>query len=189
MVVVGMALILLAPYVCIVFMFSYLTDKGFEPGAAATAVATVSAMQVLSRLVFWAPITARLSNIRWVVLLWGSLLLCASLLLALAPGGAWAFAAAVILGCGLGGNLVLHLQIWPQYFGRTAIGTIIGTAQAFQGTTNAVVPLLLAALLDRTGSYTALYLIVAVLVAIGLTLHALVGKPRKPEIGSRASDD
>jgi MFS-type transporter involved in bile tolerance (Atg22 family) len=95
----------------------------------------------------------------------------------------------VILGCGLGGNLVLHLQIWPQYFGRKAIGTIIGTAQAFQGTTNAVVPLLLAALLDRTGSYTALYLIVAVLVAIGLTLHAVVGKPRKPEIGSRASDD
>jgi hypothetical protein len=135
---------------------------------------------VLSRLVFWAPVTARLSSIRWVVLLWGSLLLCSSLLLALAYGEVWAYLAAGVLGLGLGGNLVLQLQIWPEYFGRTALGTIIGTAQLLQGAANAAVPLLLAALLDRTGSYTTLYLIVAALVTVGLVLHAVVGKPRRP---------
>jgi MFS family permease len=180
MVALGMSLILLAPNVSIVFMFSYLSSMGLDPAAAATAISTVSAMQVLSRLVFWAPVTARLSSIRWVVLLWGSLLLCSSLLLALAQGEVWAYVAAGVLGLGLGGNLVLQLQIWPEYFGRTALGTIIGTAQLLQGAANAAVPLLLAALLDRTGSYTTLYLIVAALVTVGLVLHAVVGKPRRP---------
>jgi MFS family permease len=180
MVALGMSCILLAPNVSIVFMFSYLSSKGFDPAAAATAISTVSAMQVLSRLVFWGPVTARLPSIRWVVLFWGSLLLCSSLLLALAQGEVWAYVAAGVLGLGLGGNLVLQLQIWREYFGRNAIGTIIGTAQIVQGAANASVPLLLATLLDRTGSYTTLYLIVAALVTVGLGLHAVVGKPRRP---------
>jgi len=182
MVAAGMALILLAPNTSIVFMFSYLGSKGMEPSMAATAISTVSAMQVFSRLVFWAPFTGRIPSIRWVVVLWGCLLLCASLLLALAEGEIWAFVAAGVLGLGLGGNLVLQLQIWPEYFGRKAIGSIIGTGQILQGLSTAVVPLLLAALLDRTGSYTALYLIVAGLVSVGLTLHLIVGKPRHPRV-------
>ncbi len=176
----GMALILLAPNVSIVFMYSYLSSKGFEPAAAATAISMVSAMQVLSRLVFWAPVTARIKTIRYILLVWGGLLLTSSLLLALAQGEIWAYVAATVLGMGLGGNLVLQLQIWPEYFGRTAVGSIIGTAQMLQGILNASVPLLLAALLDHTGSYTALYLIVAGFVSCGIAIHATVGKPRRP---------
>jgi hypothetical protein len=85
-----------------------------------------------------------------------------------------------VLGLGLGGNLVLQLQVWPEYFGRKEIGAIIGTAQLLQGLSNALVPLALAALIDQTGSYTTLYLIVAGLVSIGLALHVIVGRPRRP---------
>jgi sugar phosphate permease len=176
----GMSLILLAPNVSIVFMYSYLSTKGLDPAAAATAISMVSAMQVLSRLVFWAPVTTRITTIRWILLLWGGLLLCSSLLLALAQGEIWAYVAAGVLGLGLGGNLVLQLQIWPEYFGRTAVGSIIGTAQMLQGLMNASVPLLLAALLDHTGNYTVLYLIVAGFVSCGIAIHATVGKPRRP---------
>lgn len=180
MVAAGLALILLAPNVSIVFLFSYLSAKGMAPAAAAAAISAVSAMQVISRLVFWAPVIGRLASVRWALLLWGSLLLCSSVLLALAEGEVWAFIAAGVLGLGLGGNLVLQLQIWPEYFGRTAVGTIVGTGHLLQGLTSAIVPLLLAALLDHTGSYTALYLIVSGLVLLGLALHAIVGKPRRP---------
>jgi MFS transporter, OFA family, oxalate/formate antiporter len=180
MVAAGMSLILLAPNVSIVFLFSYLSSQGIGPSTAAGAVAAVSAMQVLSRLAFWAPVVPRLGSVRWALILWGSILLCSSLLLALAQSELWAFIAAGVLGLGLGGNLLLLLQVWPEYFGRTAIGTIIGTAQLLQGTTSAIVPLLLAALLDHTGSYRLLYLIVAGLVLVGLSLHAMVGKPRRP---------
>ena len=181
MIAAGMSLILLAPNVSIVFMFSYLSNLGMSPPAAAAAISAVSAMQVISRLVFWFPVIRRLGSVRWALVVWGSILLCSSLLLAFAEGELWAYIAAGVLGLGLGGNLVLQLQVWPEYFGRTSIGTIIGTAQLLQGTTSAVVPLLLAALLDQTGSYRALYLIVAGLVTIGLSLHFFVGKPRKPE--------
>lgn len=181
MVAAGMSLILLAPNVSIVFMFSYLSSQGMAPSTAAAAVSAVSAMQVLSRLVFWAPVVARLGSVRWALVVWGSILLCSSLLLALGQGELWAYIAAGVLGLGLGGNLLLLLQVWPEYFGRTAIGTIIGTAQLLQGTTSAIVPLLLAALLDNTGSYQTLYLIVAGLVLAGLSLHLMVGKPRRPE--------
>ena len=180
MITAGMALILLAPNISIVFLFSYLGGQGMAPSAAAVVVGAVSAVQVVSRAVFWLPVTSRLASVRWAVLLWGSILLCASLLLALGEGEVWSYIAAGVLGLGLGGNLVLQLQIWPEYFGRTAVGTIIGTAQLLQGTTNAIGPLLLAALLDQTGSYRALYLIVSALVLAGLSIHLVVGRPRRP---------
>lgn len=179
MVAAGMALIVLAPNVSIIFMFSYLSSTGMEPSTAAAAVSAVSVMQVLSRLLFWAPVIGRLGSVRWALVLWGSILLCSSLLLALTQSEVGAFVAAGVLGLGLGGNLVLQLQVWPEYFGRSAIGTIIGTAQMLQGTTSAVVPFLLAVLLDHTGSYSALYLIVAALVLVGVTLLAMVGKPHR----------
>jgi MFS family permease len=179
MVATGMSFILLAPNTSVVFLYSYLTSKGLGPAAAAAAVAGVSGMQVVSRVVFWLPMIARLNSVRRIVLLWGSLLLTSTLILALADSPAWAYVAAGVLGVGLGGSLVLLLQIWPEYFGRRAIGTIIGTAQALQGVSSATVPFLLAALLDRTGSFTLLYLIVAVFVLTGLALHVIVGKPTR----------
>jgi sugar phosphate permease len=182
----GMALILLAPNISIVFLFSYLGSQGMAASTAAVVVGAVSAMQVVSRLLFWLPITSRIPSVRWMVLLWGSLLLCASMLLALGEGEMWSYIAAGVLGIGLGGNLVLQLQIWPEYFGRTAVGTIIGTAQLLQGTTNAVGPLALAALLDHTGSYRALYLIVSALVLLGLLIHVVVGRPRRPAARGRS---
>lgn len=60
------------------------------------------------------------------------------------------------------------------------LGTIIGTSQGLQGITSSTVPLLLAALLDGTESYRALYLIVSGFVAAGLALQVMIGKPRRP---------
>lgn len=180
LVAAAMSLILIAPNVSIVFMFSYLNSKGISGPAAAAALSIVPAMQVLSRMFFWAPMIGRVGSVRWMLVLWGSILLCSSLLLAFAQGEIWAYFAAVILGFGLGGNLVLQLQVWPEYFGRKAIGTIIGTGHLVQGISSATAPLLLAALVDRTGNYTQLYLIVAGLVLAGLVIHLVVGVPRHP---------
>jgi sugar phosphate permease len=179
LVAAAQALIILAPNASMLFMFSYLGSLGLAASTAAVAISVVSAAQVVTRLAFWAPVVSWLGGVRWAMVLWGAIHLTASLMLAFTEGETWAFVAAAILGLGFGGNLLLQLQLWPEYFGRAALGTIIGTAQLVQGTSSAVAPLLLAALLDQTGDYRQLYLIVAGLVAVGLCIHLVVGKPVK----------
>ncbi len=177
-VAMGMSLVLLAPNTSIVFLFSYLSSRGMETHAAAAAVSLVSALQVISRLVFWGPAISRIGSVRWVLVLWGSLLFGSSVTFALAEGEFFGWVAAAVLGWAIGGNLVLQLQIWPEYFGRKNIGAIIGTSQMVQGVMQAVVPLGLASLLDMTHSYTLLYGALSVLVFIGLVLLGARGRPR-----------
>jgi MFS family permease len=180
MVAAGMALVLLGPNVSIIFMFSYFGNLGISSTTAALAVSAVSGMQVLSRLFFWAPVSARIPSVRWLLIVWGSIMFCGTMSLAFAQGEIWALLAAALLGTALGGNLILQLQVWPEYFGRTALGTILGTGSIMQGITASTVPLLLAVLLDHTGNYTLLYLITSGFVLSGLALHAIVGKPKRP---------
>lgn len=73
---------------------------------------------------------------------------------------------------GLGGGLVMVLffTVWPRVFGRRHLGRIQGIAQALTVLASAVGPLLLAVCVELTGSYAAMFRILAgviLLVAIG----------------------
>jgi MFS family permease len=179
MVAAGMALVLLGPQVAVIFMFSYLIGMDISPTTAALAVSAVSVAQAISRLAFWTPMSVRIP-IRWLLVVWGGLMFCGTLSLAFTRGEISALLASVLLGLALGGNLVLQLQVWPEFFGRAALGTIIGMGSVIQGITAAVIPLLLAMLLDHTGDYTLLYLITSGLIFCGLALLLIVGKPTRP---------
>ena len=172
----GMALILLAPNVTTIFVFSYLADRGLSPGAAAATISALSLLQLVSRIVVWMPGVGRF-GVRGSVLVWGTLLCLACALMATADSPLRAITACGVLGLAMGGNLVLQLQIWPEYFGRAAAGAVIGMGQLVQGLSQAVVPLAFAALLDRTGSFTQMYAIVTGLVFAGLLLHLKIGRP------------
>jgi MFS family permease len=79
---------------------------------------------------------------------------------------------------GLGGGLVMVLffSVWPRVFGRAHLGQIQGIAQAVTVLASAVGPLLLAWCVTITGSYTAMFQILAVaiaLVAVGAILVSL----------------
>ncbi|MEK7213999.1 MAG: MFS transporter, partial [Chloroflexota bacterium] len=180
MIAIGMSLILMAPNTSILFLFSYLTSQGLEPHTATLAISMTSGLQVVSRLFFWGPFINRMGSVRWVLVLWGCMLLFSTLVFGLAQEAHWAFAATAVLGCALGGNLVLILQVWPEYFGRRSVGAIIGTAQMIQGVAQAIGPLLLASLLDATGSYSTLYLTMAGLALAGVSLLAKAGRPVRP---------
>ena len=64
---------------------------------------------------------------------------------------------------GLGGGLVMVLffSVWPRVYGRAHLGRIQGAAQAMTVLASAVGPLLLAACLEWTGSYAAMFNILA----------------------------
>ena len=64
---------------------------------------------------------------------------------------------------GLGGGLVMVLffSVWPRVYGRAHLGRIQGAAQARTVLASAIGPLLLAACVEWTGSYAAMFNILA----------------------------
>jgi len=68
---------------------------------------------------------------------------------------------------GLGGGLVMVLffSVWPRVYGRRHLGRIQGAAQAMTVLASAVGPLLLAWCVEATGSYAAMFNILAVVIA------------------------
>ena len=70
---------------------------------------------------------------------------------------------------GLGGGLVMVLffSVWGRVFGRRHLGRIQGVAQALTVVASAIGPLLLAWCLELTGSYAAMFQILAAVIADG----------------------
>ena len=80
---------------------------------------------------------------------------------------------AVAMGLGGGLVMVLFFSVWPRLFGRRHLGRIQGAAQAMTVLASAVGPLLLAWCVEATGSYAAMFYILAALIA--LTAIAALG--------------
>ena len=72
-----------------------------------------------------------------------------------------AMAWAVMMGLGGGLVMVLFFSVWPRVYGRRQLGRIQGAAQAMTVLASAVGPLLLAACVEMTGSYAAMFYILA----------------------------
>ena len=80
---------------------------------------------------------------------------------------------------GLGGGfvMVLFFSVWPRVFGRRDLGRIQGAAQAMTVLASAVGPLLLAWCVEWTGSYAAMFRVLA--VVIGARVHRPGGTDSK----------
>ncbi len=92
---------------------------------------------------------------------------------------------------GLGGGLVMVLffSVWARVYGRRHLGQIQGLAQAMTVLASALGPLLLAWWIDRTGSYAAMFRILALVVgltAIGALLTRMPRPATSPDPPARA---
>ena len=81
---------------------------------------------------------------------------------------------------GLGGGLVMVLffSVWPRVYGRRHLGRIQGAAQAMTVLASAVGPLLLAWCVEWTGSYGAMFYLLAAAVALTATVAAITPMPQ-----------
>lgn len=79
-------------------------------------------------------------------------------------GQVMAWAAAMGLGSGL--VMVLFFSVWPRIYGRRHLGRIQGAAQAMTVLASAVGPLLLAWCVEATGSYAAMFYLLAGTTAV-----------------------
>jgi MFS family permease len=89
---------------------------------------------------------------------------------------------------GLGGGLVMVLffTVWPRAFGRRDLGRIQGIAQALTVVASAVGPLLLAWCVDWTGSYAAMFRLLAGVIACVAAVGLIVALPTPPGVPAAA---
>jgi MFS family permease len=82
---------------------------------------------------------------------------------------------------GLGGGLVMVLffSVWPRLFGRRHLGRIQGAAQALTVLASAIGPLLLAWCVEWTGSYAAMFRMLAVVIAMVAVASVIAPLPSR----------
>jgi MFS family permease len=88
---------------------------------------------------------------------------------------------AAAMGLGGGVMMVLFFSVWPRIFGRRHLGQIQGIAQALTVLASAVGPLLLAWCVSATGSYAAMFRILAVVIALTSVVSLIVVVPKPAE--------
>lgn len=87
---------------------------------------------------------------------------------------------ATMMGLGGGLVMVLFFSAWPRLYGRLHLGRIQGAAQAMTVVASALGPLLLAATVERTGSYAAMFYLLAATVSAVAIAAALTSLPPQP---------
>jgi MFS family permease len=92
---------------------------------------------------------------------------------------------AAAMGLGGGIVMVLFFSVWPRAFGRRDLGRIQGAAQALTVVASAMGPLLLAWCVEWTGSYAAMFRLLAAVIATVAIAGLLVALPSPPALPSR----
>jgi cyanate permease len=88
---------------------------------------------------------------------------------------------AAAMGLGGGVMMVLFFSAWPRVFGRRHLGQIQGIAQALTVLASAVGPLLLAWCVSATGSYAAMFRILAIVIVLTSLASLIVVVPKAAE--------
>jgi MFS family permease len=89
---------------------------------------------------------------------------------------------AVVMGVAGGFVIVIFFTFWAKTFGRAQLGRIQGTAQMFTVLASALGPLLLAQCREWTGSYAAVFYVLAAVVGLLGLAAWLAPSPRVSEI-------
>jgi MFS family permease len=145
------------------FNESILAERGFGPAVYYRTLA-VTAMTALAGNFLGGYLATRMGLTR---LLAASLFILAAGLAVLphVESEPHVMAWAATMGIGGGIVMVLFFSVWPLLYGRRHLGRIQGAAQALTVLASAVGPLLLALCVSWTGSYQAMFRILAALIA------------------------
>jgi MFS family permease len=152
------------------FNESILAERGFGPAVYYRTLA-VTAMTALAGNFLGGYLATRMGLAR---LLGASLFILAAGLVVLphVAREAQVMAWAATMGIGGGIVMVLFFSVWPLLYGRHHLGRIQGAAQALTVLASALGPLLLALCVSWTGSYQAMFRILAAVIA-GIGIAAI----------------
>jgi nitrate/nitrite transporter NarK len=100
-------------------------------------------------------------------------------LLWVAPSPVTLRAAAVFFGIGLGGDYMIIPLMAADLFGLRRMGRVMGIVLTADGVAEAVVPMAVAALRDRSGSYAPGFALLVALAAVGAAAVAFLPRVYK----------
>jgi fucose permease len=153
-------------------------DRGFDQGSAAAVASVILGGSIVGRLVMgW------LAD-RWpkkhVMLLIYSIVAATIPLLVFGPSKPAIFLGAFLFGIGLGGDYMIIPLMAAELFGVKILGRVMGIVLTADGVGEAVVPMLVAGVRDRTGSYGGGFALLIGLAALGALAVAFLPRRRDP---------
>ncbi len=158
----------------------HFAEQGFSPALATTGLAVIAAMGIGSKLAFgraserW---TARLCCVLSVALQTVGLVI-----MALAASAPAMWSGIFVFGLGFGGLGALLVLIVQEAFGMKEFGAIQGVVQVAATGSMAAAPVLAGWIHDRTGSFSAAFLIIAAVFVVAIVcLLAAGGRERAVE--------
>ncbi len=164
-------------YAASLTLIPLLTDRGLSAGLAATTLGLLGAGQLLGRLGY-APLTARTSPTGRTVAIVATSAAAIALLAALPGPPALLVAAAVAAGAIRGAGTLLQATVVADRWGVARYGTLSGLFSAPITAASALAPWGGTALAELTGSYPAMFWMLAALVVVAVALAAAGGRAR-----------
>jgi MFS family permease len=158
------------------FNESILAQRGFAPDVFYNALAVTAITGLLGN--FAAGAFAERGSLRTVLLASLGILCVGLIALAHVSTVTHVMMQAVAMGIGGGFLMVVFFSFWGRAYGPAELGRIQGAAQAMTVLASAVGPLLLALCVDMTGTYSAAFYALAVVVALIGVAAAIVPLPR-----------
>jgi MFS family permease len=152
----------LALFVPFVFVGQYAKDRGVDPVPAAVLVGVLGGSSILARIGF-GTLVRRFGSLPLYRLCF--VLIASSFLIWLVAGSSYAalLVFVFVLGTGYGGFVALSTIVLAERLGVVGLGSILGLFYTSQGLGGLVGPPAVGWLIDRTGSYQAAIIAVAVL--------------------------
>jgi MFS family permease len=151
-------------------------DRGMAQGAVAQLISLVLVGSIAGRLLMgW--LADRWARKR-VMLLVYLIVASAIPLLWLAPSPGTLRAAAVLFGIGLGGDYMIIPLMAADLFGLKRMGRVMGIVLTADGVAEAVVPMAVAALRDRAGSYGPGFVLLVALAVLGAAAVSFLPRHR-----------
>jgi sugar phosphate permease len=150
-------------------------DRGFTQAQAGNVGSIILIGSLVGRLLMgW--LADRWAK-RHVMLLIYSIVAVSIALVAVSPTHGWLSGAAFLFGIGLGGDYMIIPLMAAELFGLRVLGRLMGLILTADGVAEAVVPMRVAALRDRTGTYATGFMLLVVLAAVGALAVSLL--PRR----------
>lgn len=157
-------------------MVPYFEDLGFSAATAASAIAAYGFVALCMRFV-WGTFADRL-GVRAAVLLQACITAFGAFLLLQINGTGSLFLITIYQGATQSAFPLLQLLVWPAFFGRSYVGSIVGVGQPPTVIAGAAGPLVVGFLFDQTGNHeTTLLLLIGSWLATAAVMYTI--KPAK----------